>query len=77
MKKILKYIIISFLFTSCYFVSFNNINKNKGSIILSIQKDSAGTIMYYNYIVKDTLGNYKHLIIDPQYNLFEVGDTIN
>jgi hypothetical protein len=60
--------------SSCTFVKFDNVNEYKGSIILKIEQDSIGTINTYRFYIKDTLGNYDDIIIDPNFAQFFLED---
>jgi hypothetical protein len=58
-------------------VKFDDVNKNKGAVILKIEHDSVGDIDAYNFFVTDSNGNYDKLVIDPQYaQFFHEGDTL-
>ena len=79
MKKLtfLFIVLVLTVFVGCNMVVLSDINDYRGSVILKVEKDSAGSIRYDEYLVRQPNGKFAKPTFDPMYaTIFHVGDTI-
>lgn len=74
MKKLILFLI---LLSSCTVVFFDNIQNYRGAVILSMKRDSVGSIRVERIIIKPPTGGFETLTIRPEYaDFLSVGDTL-